>query len=258
MVSSAPSGPYRRTAPPPHNATQMPPSSSTVRPSGATPGSSMATIVRRRLISPLIGVEIEGVDPAGPAVGEVHGGAVGAPADAVGDGQAGQHGRAACRPAPAGRARPLRATRRRPSCRPRSDPCASQAPSFIRTSERPASGWASSWTVPASSTCRKPVPAASTYPPLGGRRDRPHMPVQRDGLHRLQSAVDAGPAPVQGGAEDVDPQQLAAFGVPARPLGQKPGGGQAGDRADRASEAADLPMLPRSWRAPSCGGPAGA
>ena len=55
----------------------------------------MATIVRRRLMSPLVGVEVERIDPAGPAVGQVHGGAVGAPADAVGDGQAGQHGRAA-------------------------------------------------------------------------------------------------------------------------------------------------------------------
>ena len=44
-------------------------------------------------------------------------------------------------------------------------PCGSQIPSFIRTSIRPASGCASSRITPASSTCRKPGPAASTYPP---------------------------------------------------------------------------------------------
>src|SRR5579864_9250951 len=40
-------------------------------------------------------VEVEGVDVGGAAIGQVHGRAVGAPADPVGDGQAGQHLRAA-------------------------------------------------------------------------------------------------------------------------------------------------------------------
>ena len=53
VVRTEPSGAYRWIAPPPHNATQIPPSSSTVSPSGTTPGCSMCTRVRRLLMSPL-------------------------------------------------------------------------------------------------------------------------------------------------------------------------------------------------------------
>jgi hypothetical protein len=57
--------------------------------------------------------------------------------------------------------------------------------------------------------------ARSTRPPARP----PHRPVEGDGLDRLQGAADAGSTSVQGVAEDVDLQQLAAFGLPARPLG---------------------------------------
>lgn len=40
------------------------------------------------------GIEVERVDGSSAAVGQVHGGAVRTPADAVGDGEAGEHGRA--------------------------------------------------------------------------------------------------------------------------------------------------------------------
>jgi hypothetical protein len=86
-----------------------------------------------------------------------------------------------------------------------------------------------------------------------GWRDRPHMPVQGDGVHRLQRAVEAGPAPVQGAAEDVDPQQLAAFGVPSRPLAQHSRDGRPRDRdraalrSSRAGHGCSSSMTRGSW-----------
>ena len=142
-------------------------------------------------------VEVEGIDPAGPAVGEVHGGAVGAPADAVGDGQAGQHGRAAAvQLQPVERARPGRLV-----VGHRAGPEATRgvagavvhphvgAPGLRLGQLADRAGVVD---VQEAGAGGEHVPAAR------GRRDRPDVPVERDGLHRLQRAVGAGPAPVQG------------------------------------------------------------
>ena len=113
------------------------------------------------------------------------------PADAVGDGQAGEHGGAAAVEFKAiqgpGARRLVVGHRPGPEAS-----CGSQAPSFIRTSVRSPSGCASSWIEPASSTNRNPVPAASTYPLSGGSpRLELRLPVDRDCLNVFQGAIGA-------------------------------------------------------------------
>ena len=96
VLSSDPSGWYRARARRRSTAaTQMFPWWSMVSPSGTASGVLMCTTVRRAAQAAGGRVEVERADVTGAAVGEVHRGALGAPADPVGDRQAGQHLRAA-------------------------------------------------------------------------------------------------------------------------------------------------------------------
>src|SRR5947199_367618 len=67
-------------------------------------------------------------------------------------------------------------------------------------------------------------PPSAPVPAPGGRRDRADMPVDRDCLNAFQSAIGAQRSPVHLAPQDVDPQQLLTFLVPARALAQQPRG----------------------------------
>ena len=176
---------------------------------------------------PARAVEPERVDASGAAVVEVHRAGVGTPADAVGDGQAGEHGGAAAVGFKAVQGqRP--ATRRRPSSQPRSA-LAGRRPR--RSSARPR-GRAPIARARGSSRCRQrkgiPFPRRARTRPQRPR-DRADVPIERDCLNAFQGAIRGQRSPVHLAPQDVDPQQLpgalrasagprsAALGLPTTP-----------------------------------------
>ena len=192
----------------------------------------MATIVRRADEVAGDRVEVERVDARRAAVGEVHRGALRAPADPVGDGQVGEHGGAA--------AVQLQAVQ---------GPGARRLVVGHRAGPEPTDGVARAVVHPHVGAPRLGLSqlvhhaelvdvdvagARGEHPPTGGRRgDRAHVAIEGDGLLRHQEAVGVELGAVEAGAEDVDPQQLVGLGVPARSFGElsrRGGGAHRGQR----------------------------